>query len=306
MVHNVVILGSGPAGLTAAIYTARAGLSPVVVEGTGAGGQLMLTTEVENYPGFAEPILGPTLMVAMRDQAERVGTTFLREDATAVKLAQRPFTLTLSGGETITTKALIVATGAKAKLLGLAGEQRLIGRGVSTCATCDGFFFRGRDVIVVGGGDTALEEAVYLSKLVASVHVVHRRDELRASKILQDRAQKNEKIRFSWDTVVRDILGDGKVSGVKLEDLKTHVTSERPIDAVFVAIGHVPNTQLFRGQLAMDENGYIQRTHHSSTSVAGVFVAGDVHDHTYRQAVTAAGYGCEAAIDAERWLGEHH
>ncbi len=304
--RNVVILGSGPAGLTAAIYATRAGLHPLVVEGAEAGGQLMLTTDVENFPGFADPILGPTLIAAMRAQAERVGAEFLKEDATAVDLSVRPFTVTLARGETVPTKALIIATGAKAKLLGLPGEQQFMGRGVSTCATCDGFFFKGGNVIVVGGGDTALEEALYLANLAASVTVVHRRDELRASKILQDRAKKRKKIDFLWHTVVDEIQGNGKARSVKLKDLKTNKHFERPIDGIFVAIGHTPNTELFRGQLAMDENGYIQRTEHSGTSVEGVFVAGDVHDHTYRQAVTAAGYGCEAAIDAERWLGDHH
>jgi len=302
--RNVIILGSGPAGLTAAIYATRAGLQPLVLEGAEAGGQLMLTTDVENYPGFAEPILGPDLMAAMRHQAERVGAELLSEDATAADLSARPFRVTSQSGETYETKALIIATGAKAKLLGLPGEQRLMGRGVSTCATCDGFFFRDRDVLVVGGGDTAMEEALYLSKLTRSVTVVHRRDQLRASKILQQRAINNPKIRFLWSHAVVDILGDGKVSGAKLKDLKMGQHVERATDGVFVAIGYTPNTGLFRGQVQMDENGYIIRTARSSTSVEGVFVAGDVHDHTYRQAVTAAGYGCEAAIDAERWLAQ--
>ncbi len=302
--RNVIILGSGPAGLTAAIYTTRAGLQPLVFEGAEAGGQLMLTTEVENYPGFAEPILGPDLMADMRRQAERVGAEFLAEDAVAVDLSVRPFRVTAQSGETYETRALIIATGAKPKQLGVPGEQRLMGRGVSTCATCDGFFFRDRDVMVVGGGDTAMEEALYLAKLARSVTVVHRRDRLRASKILQQRATANEKIRFLWNTVVVDILGDGKVTGVRLQDVTTGQIAERPTDGVFVAIGHRPNTDLFRGQVAMDEQGYIIRTVRSQTSVEGVFVAGDAHDHTYRQAVTAAGYGCEAAIDAERWLAQ--
>lgn len=301
-VRNVIVLGGGPAGLTAAIYATRAGLDPLVIEGSEAGGQLMLTTDVENYPGFADPILGPDLMAAMRAQAQRIGTEFVTEDATAVDLSTRPFQVTTHSGKTHETRALIIATGAKAKLLGLPGEQRLMGRGVSTCATCDGFFFRGSDVMVVGGGDTAMEEALYLSKLAKSVTVVHRRDKLRASKIMQERALQSGTISFLWNTKVADIVGDGKVSGVKLQDLKTHTTTQRPVDGVFVAIGHTPNTDLFKGQLDMDANGYIVRRGRSMTNVEGVFVAGDVHDHTYRQAVTAAGYGSEAAIDAERWL----
>lgn len=300
--HNVVILGSGPAGLTAAIYTTRAELHPLVIEGVEAGGQLMLTTDVENYPGFADPILGPDLMAAMRAQAQRVGAEFVTEDAVVVDLSARPFTVTTQSGAAYQTKALIIATGAKAKLLGIPGEQQLMGRGVSTCATCDGFFFRGRDVMVVGGGDTAMEEALYLSKIVGTVTVVHRRDQLRASKIMAERAMANDKIGFLWNTVLTDIVGDGKVHAVRLKDLRSGAEAEQPTDGVFVAIGHVPNTALFRGQLEMDENGYIRRTKRSYTSVEGVFAAGDVHDHAYRQAVTAAGYGCEAAIDAERWL----
>jgi len=301
-VHNVVILGSGPAGLTAAIYTTRAELHPLVIEGVEAGGQLMLTTDVENYPGFADPILGPDLMAAMRAQAQRVGAEFVTEDVVVVDLSARPFTVTTQSGAAYQTKALIIATGAKAKLLGIPGEQQLMGRGVSTCATCDGFFFRGRDVMVVGGGDTAMEEALYLSRIVGTVTVVHRRDQLRASKIMAERAMANDKIGFLWNTVLTDIVGDGKVHAVRLKDLRSGAEAEQPTDGVFVAIGHVPNTALFRGQLEMDENGYIRRTKRSYTSVEGVFAAGDVHDHAYRQAVTAAGYGCEAAIDAERWL----
>ncbi len=300
--RELIVLGSGPAGLTAAIYATRAALHPLVFAGAEAGGQLMLTTDVENYPGFADPILGPALIAAMRTQAERIGAEFLNEDATAVDLSHRPFRVTNQYGETYETKALVIATGAKAKLLGLPGEQQLLGRGVSTCATCDGFFFRGRDVLVVGGGDTAMEEALYLSKLAQSVTVVHRRDQLRASKILAERARTTPKINFQWSHAVAEIVGNGKVRAAKLKNLKTGQIVERPVDGIFVAIGHHPNTELFRGQLEMDENGYIVRKQRASTSVEGVFVAGDVHDHTYRQAVTAAGFGCEAAIDAERWL----
>ena len=300
--RQVIILGSGPAGLTAAIYTTRAGLRPLVIAGAEAGGQLMLTTEVENYPGFADPILGPDLMANMRAQAQRVGAEFMSEDASVVDVQTRPFRVTIQSGDVHEAHALIIATGAKAKLLGLPGEHRLMGRGVSTCATCDGFFFRNRDVLVVGGGDTAMEEALYLAKLAKSVTVVHRRDQLRASRIMAERAMQHDKIGFVWNSVVRDILGDGKVNGVTLEDLQTGRVSQRAADGVFVAIGHKPNTELFTGQLTIDANGYITRTERSKTSIAGVFAAGDVHDHTYRQAVTAAGYGCEAAIDAERWL----
>ncbi|MDR7418477.1 MAG: thioredoxin-disulfide reductase [Armatimonadota bacterium] len=300
--RNVVILGGGPAGLTAAIYAARANLAPLVVEGAEAGGQLMLTTMVENYPGFEEGVMGPALMQTMRRQAERVGAAFISEDATAVDFGRRPFVITTASGETVEARAVIVATGASARLLGLPGEQRLMGRGVSTCATCDGFFFRNRDVMVVGGGDSALEEALYLANLAKSVTVVHRRDALRASKIMQQRAFSHAKISFVWDTVVEDILGNGVVSGVRLKNLKTNAVGERAIDGVFVAIGHIPNTALFVGQLDLDEQGYVKVRERTLTSVEGVFAAGDVHDHTYRQAVTAAGYGCMAAIDAERWL----
>jgi thioredoxin reductase (NADPH) len=300
--RNLVILGGGPAGLTAAIYAARANLAPVVIEGAEAGGQLMLTTLVENYPGFEEGIMGPALMQAMRKQAERVGAEFIGEDAVAVDFQRRPFVITTSSGQSLEARAVIVATGASAKMLGLPGERRLLGRGVSTCATCDGFFFRNRDVIVAGGGDSAMEEALYLGNLAKSVTVVHRRDTLRASKIMQQRAFAHPKISFIWDTVIEDILGDGVVTGVRLRNLKTQEVSERPTDGVFVAIGHTPNTALFAGQLELDPQGYIRLRERSHTSVEGVFAAGDVHDHTYRQAVTAAAFGCMAAMDAERWL----
>jgi thioredoxin reductase (NADPH) len=300
--RNIVILGGGPAGLTAAIYAARANLAPLVVEGAEAGGQLMLTTLVENYPGFEDAVMGPILMQAMRKQAERVGADFITEDAVEVMLSRRPFMIATQSGQEMAARALIVATGASAKLLGVPGEARLMGRGVSTCATCDGFFFRSKDVVVVGGGDSALEEALYLGNLASSVTVVHRRDSLRASKIMQNRAFAHPAINFVWDSVVEDILGDGVVHAVRLRDLKKDKTMERRTNGVFVAIGHVPNTGLFKGQLELDPLGYIKLSGSSATSVDGVFAAGDVHDHTYRQAVTAAGYGCIAAIDAERWL----
>ncbi len=300
--RNVIILGGGPAGLTAAIYAARANLAPLVIEGAEAGGQLMLTTAVENYPGFEEGVMGPSLMQTMRKQAERVGAEFVTEDAAAVDFTRRPFAVTTQSGQQIAGRAIIVATGASAKMLGLPGESRLMGRGVSTCATCDGFFFRNRDVIVAGGGDTAMEEALYLGNLAKSVTVIHRRETLRASKIMQERAFAHPKISFIWNSVIEDILGNGVVTGVRLLDLKTHQRVERPVDGVFVAIGHQPNTAIFRGHLELDDLGYIRLTRRSFTSVEGVFAAGDVHDHTYRQAVTAAGYGCVAAIDAERWL----
>ncbi|HET8679659.1 MAG TPA: thioredoxin-disulfide reductase [bacterium] len=300
--RNIVILGGGPAGLTAAIYAARANLSPAVIEGAAAGGQLMLTTLVENYPGFEDAIMGPALMQAMRKQAERVGVEFITEDAVEVALGRRPFAVATESGRRLDARALIVATGASAKLLGVPGEERLMGRGVSTCATCDGFFFRKKDVVVVGGGDSALEEALYLGNLAKSVTVVHRRDALRASKIMQNRAFAHPAINFVWDSVVHDILGDGMVHGVRLRNLRTDELAERKTDGVFVAIGHLPNTALFAGQLDLDELGYIKVRDGSKTSVEGVFAAGDVHDHTYRQAVTAAGYGCMAAIEAERWL----
>lgn len=300
--RQVVILGGGPAGLTAAVYAARANLAPLVVEGAEAGGQLMLTTTVENYPGFEDGVMGPSLMQTMRRQAERVGAEFISEDATAVDFSRRPFAITTQSDQRLEARAVIVATGASAKMLGLPGEQRLMGRGVSTCATCDGFFFRNRDVIVAGGGDTAMEEALYLGNLARSVTVVHRRDALRASRIMQDRAFAHPKISFLWNTVIEDVLGNGVVTGVRLLDVKANQRVERPVDGVFVAIGHQPNTGIFAAQLELDEVGYITLRKRSLTSVDGVFAAGDVHDHTYRQAITAAGFGCMAAMDAERWL----
>lgn len=300
--HNVVIAGSGPAGLTAAIYTARANFTPLLLEGSQAGGQLTLTTDVENYPGFPDGIMGPQLIQDMRAQAERFGTIFRAVDMTRADLHSRPFHLTLDDEETIQTKTLIIATGATANPLGLPSEARLLGHGVSTCATCDGFFFRGQPLVVVGGGDSALEEAIFLTKFASHVLIVHRRDTLRASKIMQDRAMKNEKISFQWNAVVEDILGDEVVSGVRLRDVRTSETKNVDCKGVFIAIGHTPNTALFRGQLELDANGYIQTTHGTATSVAGVFASGDVQDPHYRQAITAAGSGCMAALDAERFL----
>ncbi len=306
--HNLVIIGSGPAGLTAAIYAARANLSPLLIEGWQSGGQLTTTTEVENYPGFSKGIMGPELMKEMRAQAERFGTVFLTGDVSAVDLTQRPFQLTIDGEQTVTAAALIVATGASAIHLGVPNEARLIGHGVSTCATCDGYFFRGKDLLVVGGGDSALEEANFLTKFARAVTVVHRRDKLRASKIMQDRAMNNEKISFAWNSVVEDILGQDVVTGARLKNLVTGASSEVRCDGVFVAIGHRPNTDLFKGQLNMDDKGYVLTAQGTATSVAGVFAAGDVQDTQYRQAVTAAGSGCMAAIDAERFLesASHH
>ncbi|HEY3284406.1 MAG TPA: thioredoxin-disulfide reductase [Armatimonadota bacterium] len=302
-VRNVVIIGSGPAGLTAAIYAARANLSPLVIEGVQSGGQLMITTDVENYPGFPQGIMGPELMQLFRQQAERFGTEFLQLDATSVELAGRPFTIT-AGDHVVRARTIIISTGASAKWLGIDSEMKLMGRGVSGCATCDGFFFRGKEVVVVGGGDTAMEEANFLTRFCTKVTVVHRRSELRASKIMQARAMKNEKIQFVWDSVVDEIhdVNQGKVTGVRLKNLVTGQTTEFRTDGVFVAIGHRPNTDLFRDWLELDGAGYICVSDGSRTSVPGVFAGGDVTDHVYRQAITASGMGCMAAIDAERYL----
>jgi thioredoxin reductase (NADPH) len=302
--RKVIIIGSGPAGYTAAIYAARANLAPVMFTGVQAGGQLMLTTLVENYPGFVEGIDGPPLMETFRKQAERFGTEMIADDVTEVDLSTRPFRVT-AGDATMHAHTVIIATGATAKLIGLPNESKLMGRGVSTCATCDGFFFKDQDIMVVGGGDSAMEEALYLSRLGRKVEVVHRRDTLRASKIMQERALKNPKISFTLDTVVEDVLDPsaGKVTGVRLRNLKTGAQWETPVDGLFVAIGHEPNTAIFRGQIALHENNYIKvEPGTSRTSVAGVFAAGDVQDFTYRQAVTAAGSGCMAALEAERYL----
>jgi thioredoxin reductase (NADPH) len=302
--EKVIIIGSGPAGLTAGIYTARAMLSPLLLAGSAMGGQLMTTTDVENFPGFPEGILGPELMQRMLQQAERFGTRVLYEDAVRVNLREHPFTVETSAGNVFRCLALIIATGASPRRLGLPSEEKFFGRGVSTCATCDGWFYRDKVVCVIGGGDSAMEEALYLTHHASKVYVIHRRDQLRASKIMQERAFKNPKIEFIWNTVVTEILGDQTVTGVRLKNVKTGEESELPLDGVFLAIGHEPNTKLFEGQLELDERGYIVVDRYQRTSVPGVFAAGDCHDHTFRQAVTAAGFGCAAAIMAERWLGE--
>ena len=302
--RNVVIIGSGPAGLTAALYTARANLQPLLIEGIEAGGQLMLTTEVENFPGFRNGIMGPDLMAEMRAQAERFGTTIIQGNVGSVELCAKPMMrLKTSEGE-IQTRALIIATGASARLLGLPSERTLMGHGVSTCATCDGYFFRGQEIAVVGGGDSAMEEANFLTKFASKVTVVHRRDTLRASKIMQDKARANPKIAWLLDHEVDDIKDTGKneVTGMVVRNNKTGERTEVPLSGVFVAIGHTPNTQLFKGQMELDANGYIITHDGSKTSVPGVFAAGDVQDHVYRQAITAAGSGCMAALDAERYL----
>ncbi len=304
--RNVVIIGSGPAGLTAALYSARANLAPLVIEGIEAGGQLMITTAVENFPGFTDGVMGPDLMAAMRAQAARFGAELVRGNVSSVDLSKRPFTITTDDG-VVDARTVIVATGASAKLLGLPSERRLMGHGVSTCATCDGFFFRGRPIAVIGGGDSAVEEATFLTRFASHVTLVHRRDTLRASKIMQDKAFANPKISFEWDTEVVDVLdsGQGAVTGIHLRNLRTGAEKSVAVEGVFVAIGHTPNTALFSGQLAMDDAGYLMTSNGAKTNVPGVFACGDVQDHVYRQAITAAGSGCMAALDAEKYL-EHH
>jgi thioredoxin reductase (NADPH) len=309
--HQVVIIGSGPAGLTAAIYTARANLSPLVIEGEPSstsdqpGGQLMLTTEVENFPGFPEGIMGPELMMRCREQAARFGAEFLTAKATAVDFSERPFKVWVRD-DLHTADSIIVSTGTQSLMLGLEAEQRLLGHGLSTCATCDGFFFRGQEIAVVGGGDSAIEEASFLTKFASKVHLLVRRNELRASKIMQERAHANEKIEIMWNTVVDDLVGTDKLEGAIIRDTQTGATSTLPVTGLFVAIGHRPNTDLFKGVLDMEDNGYlITQAGSSYTNIDGVFACGDVQDHTYRQAITAAGSGCMAAIDCERWLEAH-
>lgn len=306
--RNVIIIGSGPAGYTAAIYTARANLKPALIEGSQPGGQLTITTEVENFPGFPNGLDGPQLMENMKKQAARFSTEFLQNNVTSVDLSKRPFSIVLDNKNTIQTKTLIIATGATARLLGMESETKLMGYGVSACATCDGFFYRDLDVMVMGGGDTAVEEAIFLTRFAKTVTIIHRRDALRASKIMQEKAFKNEKIKFQWNSVIEKILdvGQQKVTGVKLKNTKTGEISTYPCDGVFIAIGHSPNTAIFKGQLDMDETGYLlTQPGTSKTNVPGVFAAGDVQDHVYRQAITAAGSGCMAAIDAERFLEDN-
>ena len=310
--HHVIIVGSGPAGLTAAIYAARANLQPLVIEGEPSsssdqpGGQLMLTTDVENFPGFPDGIMGPELMIKFREQAMRFGAEFLTEKVTAVDFSERPFKLSVRDRQ-FTADAVIVSTGAQSLMLGLEAESRLLGYGLSTCATCDGFFFRNQEIAVAGGGDSAVEEATFLTKFASKVTLIHRRDTLRASKIMQERAFNNPKIEFMWNSVVEDLVGETKLEGAVVRNVLTNEVSTLPVTGLFVAIGHRPNTDLFKGVLEMEDNGYlITKPGSSYTNVPGVFACGDVQDYTYRQAITAAGSGCMAAIDCERWLESTH
>ncbi len=300
MAEKILIIGSGPAGLTAAIYAARADLEPMMIEGFARGGQLMITTDVENYPGFPDGIMGPDLMEQFRKQAERFGTRLVTADVTKVDFSQRPFKV-WSGEDEYEAESVVISTGASARWLGIPGEEKLRGYGVSACATCDGFFFRDKEIAVVGGGDSAMEEALFLTKFASKVTIIHRRDEFRASKIMAQRALDHEKIEVIWDTVVEEVLGDNSVTGVKIRNRNTDEVTELKLDGLFIAIGHDPNTKIFEGQLELDEEGYIV-AEGSRTSVAGVFAGGDVVDKVYRQAITAAGMGCAAALDAERWL----
>lgn len=301
--YDVIVLGSGPAGLTAAIYTARAKLQTLVISGNLPGGQLMTTSDVENYPGFPNGIFGPELMMNMRQQAERFEATVMDDTATQVDFQHKPFRILTTDRE-FEAEAVIVATGASPRKLGLKSEETFGGKGVSYCATCDGPFFKGEDLVVVGGGDSAVEEATFLTKFAKSVHLVHRRDKLRASRILQERAFDNPKIKFLWNSVVTGISGDNKVHSVTVQDVNSNETKKLEVGGIFIAIGHIPNTEVFKGQLDMDEAGYLKITNHTHTSIEGVFAAGDVHDHRYRQAVTAAGFGCMAAMDVEKYLQE--
>ncbi len=301
MSNKVIIIGSGPAGLTAALYTARANLQPLVITGVEWGGQLMLTSEVENYPGFVNGINGPDLMDIMKKQAEKFGTEFISGNVTSVDFSTRPFQVFV-GDKKFEASAVIIATGASTKWIGLDSEQKFIGKGVSSCATCDGFFFKDKDIAVVGGGDSAMEEALFLTKFANTVKIIHRRDKLRASKIMQERAINNDKIEFVWDSEVVEVLGDDKVKGIKIQNTKNKETSEIELDGLFVAIGHTPNTDFLKGQINLDELGYVVKQDGTRTNIDGVFVAGDVHDFRYRQAVTAAGHGCEAAMDVEKYL----
>ncbi len=300
--RKIIVIGSGPAAYTAAIYSARADLNPLIIGGMATGGQLMLTSEVENYPGFPEPVLGPELMERMKKQCERLGVSMINEDVSKINLSSRPFQLETTEGKAFTSETVIIATGATAQWLGIESEKKLMGHGVSACATCDGFFFKGKEVVVVGGGDTALEEALFLSKFASKVTVIHRRDQLRASRIMQDRAFKNPKLSFVWDSMVSEVLGNGHVSGVRVKNLKTEKLSDIACHGFFVAIGHKPTVAFLGGQLKLDDHGYIVTDGRTRTSIPGVFAAGDVMDSRYRQAVTAAGTGCMAALEAERFL----